>query len=122
MDTAVLEQMLGEWRVSLDDRFIDHETGVGLDGSVWGVKWHALYPGAKLAPESEAARRWAEALGIDTHEVRMETHAHNVTLLFSDRQVLRKVREARVRTARCAQRKGSGRQLSSMSCLKSLAH
>lgn len=24
------------WRVSLDDRLIDHETGVDLDGYVWG--------------------------------------------------------------------------------------
>nr|WP_234337906.1 hypothetical protein [Streptomyces sp. NRRL WC-3725] len=94
MDTGVLEQMLGiapghlrylfrycvearcetsvpaeTWRISLDDR------------------WHAPYPGAKLLPESEATRRWSKALGIDIHEVRMETNAHNVTLLFSDLQV-----------------------------------
>ncbi|MEU9297628.1 hypothetical protein [Streptomyces sp. NPDC048266] len=75
------------WRVSLDDRLIDHKTGVDVDGYVWGVKWHALYPGAKLLPESEATRRWAKALGIDFHKVRMETSAHNVTLLFSDLQV-----------------------------------
>ncbi|OSP29001.1 hypothetical protein B7767_40015 [Streptomyces sp. 13-12-16] len=75
------------WRVSLDDRLIDHETGVDLDGYVWGVKWHALYPGAKLLPESEATRRWSKALGVDFHEVRIETNAHDVTLLFSDLQV-----------------------------------
>ncbi|MHA4813358.1 YxiG-like protein [Streptomyces aculeolatus] len=75
------------WRVSLDDRLIDYETGVGLDGYVWGVKWHSLYPGAELLPESEATRRWSTALGIDFHEVRIETNAHNVTLLFSDLQV-----------------------------------
>lgn len=75
------------WQVSLDDRLIDHETGVDLDGYVWGVKWHCLYPGAKVLPESEATRRWSLALGIDFHEVRMETNAHNLTLLFSDLQV-----------------------------------
>lgn len=75
------------WRVSLDDRLIDHETGAHLDGYVWGVKWHSLYPGAGLLPESEATRRWSNALGIDFHEVRIETNAHNLTLLFSDLQV-----------------------------------
>lgn len=75
------------WRVSLDDRLIDHETGADLEGYVWGVKWHCLYPGAKLLPESEATRRWSKALGIDFHEVRIETNAHNLTLLFSDLQV-----------------------------------
>ncbi|NJQ04157.1 YxiG-like protein [Streptomyces lonarensis] len=75
------------WRVSLDDRLIDHGTGVDLDGYVWGVKWQALYPGAVLLPESETARRWSTALGIDFHEVRLELTAHQLTLLFSDLQV-----------------------------------
>jgi hypothetical protein len=75
------------WRVSLDDRLIDHESGADLDGYVWGVKWHCLYPGAKLLPSSEATRRWSKALGIDFHEVRIETNTHNLTLLFSDLQV-----------------------------------
>ncbi|MEU6197926.1 hypothetical protein [Streptomyces sp. NPDC047061] len=75
------------WRISLDDRLIDHKTGIDLDGYVWGVKWHSLYPGARLLPESEGARRWSKALGIDFHEVCMETSAHNLTLLFSDLQV-----------------------------------
>lgn len=77
----------GTRRLSLDDRLIDHEPGVALDGYVWGVKWHAMYPGASLLPESEATRRWSKALGIDFHEVRTEANAHNVTLLFSDVQV-----------------------------------
>ncbi len=75
------------WCVSLDDRLIDHETGVDLDGYVWGVKWHSLYPGAKVLPQSEATRRWAQAVGIDFHEVCIETNAHRLTLLFSDLQV-----------------------------------
>ncbi|MFG2823767.1 hypothetical protein ACGFX4_30625 [Kitasatospora sp. NPDC048365] len=75
------------WRVSLDDRLIDYETGVDLEGYVWGVKWHCLHPGATVLPESEATRRWSEALGIDFHEVRIETNAHDITLVFSDLQV-----------------------------------
>lgn len=38
------------WRGSLDDRLIDHETGVDLDGYVWGVKWHCLLPGRRGPP------------------------------------------------------------------------
>jgi hypothetical protein len=75
------------WRVSLSDRLIDHETGADLDGYVWGVKWHSLYPGAKVLPESEATRRWAQAVGIDFHEVYIETNAQRLTLLLSDLQV-----------------------------------
>ncbi|MEU7748752.1 hypothetical protein [Nonomuraea sp. NPDC049158] len=75
------------WRRSLDDRLIDFETGVDLDGYVWGVKSHDLYPGATVLPESQATRRWAQAVGIDFHEVRLETNAHHLTLLFSELQV-----------------------------------
>lgn len=74
-------------RVSLDDRLIESETDADLDGYVWGVKWHCLYPGAKLLPESEVTRHWSTALGVDFHEVRIETNAHNLTLLFSDLQL-----------------------------------
>ncbi|MGK5642597.1 YxiG-like protein [Streptomyces sp. URMC 126] len=75
------------WRISLDDRLIDHATGADLDGYVWGVKWHPLFPGARVLPESEATRRWSKAVGIDFHEVRLETNAHNLTLVFSDLEV-----------------------------------
>lgn len=75
------------WRRSLDERLIAYETGADLDGYVWGVKWHGLYPGARLLPESEPARRWKEAVGIDFHEVRIATDAQRLTLVFSDLQV-----------------------------------
>ncbi|MFJ5608275.1 hypothetical protein ACIQCJ_02620 [Streptomyces sp. NPDC093221] len=75
------------WRSSLDERLIDYETGVDLDGYVWGVKWHALYPGATVLSESETARRWKQSIGIDFHEVCIETNAHRLTLVFSDLQV-----------------------------------
>ncbi|WP_436771064.1 YxiG-like protein [Yinghuangia sp. YIM S09857] len=75
------------WRVSLDDRLIEYETGVDLDGYVWGVKWHDLYPGATLLPASKTTRRWSRALGVDFHEVRIETNAHRLTLVFSDLEV-----------------------------------
>lgn len=75
------------WRVSLDDRLVDRENDADLDGFVWGVRWQRMYPGARLIPESEAARRWTRAVGIDFHEVRIETEAHRLTLVFSDLQV-----------------------------------
>ncbi|MFF7192938.1 hypothetical protein ACFZAM_04430 [Streptomyces sp. NPDC008079] len=75
------------WRSSLDERLIDYETGVDLDGYVWGVKWHPFYPGATVLSESETARRWKQSIGIDFHEVRIETNAHRLTLVFSDLQV-----------------------------------
>ncbi|MFG2081745.1 hypothetical protein ACGFI5_15415 [Micromonospora tulbaghiae] len=75
------------WRESLDDRLTDHRTGVDLEGYVWGVKWQSLYPGARIVEESPAAQRWAEAIGLEFHEVRIETNTHDLTLLFSDLQV-----------------------------------
>lgn len=75
------------WRTSLDDRLIDHETGKDLDGFVWGVKAHRLCPGAELLAGSETTRRWERAVGIDFHEVSIETEAHRLRLVFSDLQV-----------------------------------
>ncbi|MGW0199034.1 YxiG-like protein [Nonomuraea sp. NPDC003201] len=34
----------GTWPDSLDDRLITCETGVDLDGYVWGVNWQMLTP------------------------------------------------------------------------------
>ncbi|MDQ8708066.1 hypothetical protein RCO28_37235 [Streptomyces sp. LHD-70] len=75
------------WRASLDDRLLDPETAdPDLGGYVWGVKFHELY-GAELRPESETTRRWTKNVGIDFHEVHLETNAHDLTLVFSDLQV-----------------------------------
>ncbi|MFE0771615.1 hypothetical protein [Streptomyces sp. NPDC058861] len=75
------------WRASLDDRLLDRETAdPDLGGYVWGAKYHEMY-GAELRPDSEAARRWSKAVGIDFHEVHIETNAHDLTLLFSDLEV-----------------------------------
>jgi hypothetical protein len=70
------------WQASLDDRLIDYDTGVDLDGYVWGVKWQMLYPGAKLVP-SERALEWSAALGIPFHEALIVTNAHVLRLVFS---------------------------------------
>lgn len=75
------------WAESLDDGLIDYETGVDLDGYVWGVKWQNLYPGMKLVSPSEDATRWEEAIGVPFHEVSIETNGHNINLVFSDLSV-----------------------------------
>lgn len=75
------------WRRSLDERLINPETGAGLDGHVWGVKWHCLYPGGRLVEGSTQAADWSEALGRPFHEVEIETNAHLLRLVFSDLEV-----------------------------------
>ncbi|MFI0352956.1 hypothetical protein [Actinomadura sp. 9N407] len=75
------------WTRSLDDRLTDYATGVDLDGFVWGVRWHDLYPGATIVARSPTAERWSSALGIDFHEVHIQTNAHNLTLVFSELHV-----------------------------------
>ncbi len=82
--TCVTTVRADTWRESLDDRLITYETGVELDAYIWGVKWQMLYPGATLVTDSPTAQSWAAAIGIDFHEVRIETNAHDLTLIFSD--------------------------------------
>jgi hypothetical protein len=31
------------WKRSLDERLVDYEQGLDLDGYVWGMKWQMLY-------------------------------------------------------------------------------
>ncbi len=93
-ESASPESLTGEtflpaetWRISLDDRLLDHETAdPDLGGYVWGTRYHEMY-GAELRPESEATRQWSKAVGIDFQEVHIETNAHDPTLLFSDLEV-----------------------------------
>lgn len=75
------------WNKSLDDALIDYESGVDLDGFVWGVKWQNMYPGARVVGESRRAAEWATRLGLRFHEAQIETEAHLVTLVFSDLEV-----------------------------------
>lgn len=67
-----------------ESRLTDYATGDDLDGYVWGVKWHSLYPGGKVRPKSAIARQWRDAVGIDFHEIVIETNAHKLTLICAD--------------------------------------
>lgn len=75
------------WADSLDERLIDHETGVDLDGYVWGVKWQSLYGGFHLLEKSAEAKKWSSKLGIPFYEAIVETNGHHVSMVFSDLRV-----------------------------------
>jgi hypothetical protein len=77
------------YRASLDERLIDYEAGKDLDGYLWGVKWAELMPGWTLQPDSENAADWSRRLGIDFHEVIIQSNAYVITLIFSDLVVTR---------------------------------
>jgi len=83
---AIVESLveLEIWRMSLDDALINYETGVDLDGFVWGVKWQVMYPGASLVEGSTRAEKYQHALGIQFYEATIETNAQRITLVFSD--------------------------------------
>ncbi len=80
------------WAASLDDRLTEYDQGKDLDGYVWGVKWHLLYPGGKVVQESTRAAVWSERLGLPFHEVQINTNAHDITIVFSDLEVSRGLR------------------------------
>jgi hypothetical protein len=75
------------WKRSLDERLIDYEQGVNLDGYVWGVEYQVLYPGMKLLNDSPEAERWSRFLDLPFHEATIETNGHNIALVFSDLEV-----------------------------------
>ena len=75
------------WRVSLDERLLDSASSADLNGFVWGVRWHCLYPGAGLVQESRRATSWSDRLKIPFYEAVIETNAHKVRLVFSDLEV-----------------------------------
>jgi len=83
-ETALAES---SWGRSMDERLINYESGVNLDGYVWGVTWQMLCPGAHIVQDSERAGHWTTALNRDFHEVRVETNGHNLTLVFSELEV-----------------------------------
>src|SRR4249920_1081891 len=75
------------WRASLDERLVGREMRSDLKGHVWGVRWQVLYPGGRVIEGSDRARAWATAIGIDFHEVEIETNAHLINLVASDLDV-----------------------------------
>lgn len=75
------------WRASLDERLTDAQLGPHIAGYVWGVRWQEAYPGAEVVADAPRAQTWADRIGIEFHEVRLELNAHTLTLIFSDLEV-----------------------------------
>ncbi|MEU9859699.1 hypothetical protein AB0D99_02420 [Streptomyces sp. NPDC047971] len=71
------------WKRALDDGTIGQEADAEPEGSAWDEAWHRS-PGAEVAPPSDAARRWSQALGIDFHDVFLRTDVYRLNLLFSE--------------------------------------
>jgi hypothetical protein len=65
-------------------QLLDYEQGKDLDGYLWGVNWHVLYPGIQLLDSSPSAEHWSAELGMTFYEATVETNAHNAALVFSD--------------------------------------
>jgi hypothetical protein len=72
------------YRKSLDERLITYETGKDMEGYVWGANWSLLCPGWELIAHSKKASEWQQRIGIEFHEISIQSDAYNITLIFSD--------------------------------------
>jgi hypothetical protein len=85
VEASIVPRVRAEvWARSLDERLIDYETAREADGYLWGSKWQIISPGGTVVADSDRARKWADAVGIDFSEVRLELNAHDLSLVFSD--------------------------------------
>lgn len=78
------------WQKSWDDLFTDRrawEQAGSPDGYVWGVEWADAYPGMTYVENSDRAERWSETVGHEMHEVRIESNALDLTLVFHDLRI-----------------------------------
>ena len=90
--TAVRDDV---WATSWDNVFTDYgawERAGCPDGYVWGVNDMAAYPGARHVPDSPRAAEWSRRLARPMHEVRIETNAHDIELVFHGLDVQRTAR------------------------------
>jgi len=73
---------------SLDDEYVlsgpDYPYKDDPDGFVWGVRWASAYPGLSYIEGSPVARSWADRLGVEMHEVVIETNAFALSLVFHE--------------------------------------
>ena len=75
------------WKESWDDAFTNeeaYEKAGQPEGYFWGINYSTAYPGGKLLIDSVGARDWSLRLGKQMWEVRIETNAHNINLIFHD--------------------------------------
>lgn len=75
------------WLESWEDVFTSRdawENAGSPKGYVWGVNYAVAYPGATVVENSLQARDWSTRLGKQMREIRIETNAHNIELIFHD--------------------------------------
>jgi len=80
------------WRISWDDVFINYEVWQKAGepvGYVWGVNYSEAYPGLKYLKGSALAKEWSNRIGMEMHEIRIETNGHNIRLVFHDVDILK---------------------------------
>jgi len=54
------------------------------DGFIWGVRYSNAYPGLTYIENSHFAQKWMEQMKRPMHEVKIETEAFHLTLVFAD--------------------------------------
>jgi hypothetical protein len=78
------------WRLSQDDLFVDHDAWLAAGsprGFVWGVNRADAYPGLSYVANSSLAESWTARLGLDMHEVTVETNTFVLRLVCHDLRV-----------------------------------
>jgi hypothetical protein len=86
--TTTLEDSM--WRHAWDDAYTSeeaYEEAGRPEGFFWGAGYSLAYPGATLLADSPSAREWSRRLGKEMFEVRIETQAQKVDLIFHDLRV-----------------------------------
>ena len=73
---------------SLPDEFVlsgpDYPDKPDPDGFIWGVRYSTAYPGLTYVEGSARAKSWSNAVGLPMHEVRLQTEAFTLTLVFAE--------------------------------------
>jgi hypothetical protein len=78
------------WQTSWDELFTDRrawEHAGSPDGYVWAVEWAEAGPGMSYVENSQRVQHWTELLAHEMHEVRIESNALDLTLVFHDLRI-----------------------------------
>ena len=75
------------WKESLDDQLIEPDY-INKSGRIyWGVKYQIFYPGGTVVTDSARARQWSDSVGIEFHEILLETNFQAIRLVAADLHV-----------------------------------
>ena len=73
---------------SISDKYVfsgpDYPNKAEPDGFIWGVRYSNAYPGLIYIENSHLAQKWVEKMKRPMHEVKIETEAFHLTLIFAD--------------------------------------